>query len=140
MYSVLRKSLLACLSALFVLGIDNVCKAAGNAANGGIIFQQCQACHSPQQGVNLIGPNLFEVVGRRAGSIPGYEYSQAMQEAAEKGLVWTPENIAAYLQNPHKFLDDFAGDPGAPNKMPFFLTDAKEREDVVSYLESRQKK
>lgn len=140
MYSVLRKSILAFLATVFVVGVDSECKAAGDAAHGATIFQQCRACHSPQQGVNLVGPSLFEVVGRRAGSIPGYEYSQALQEAAGKGLVWTPEHIAAYLQNPHKFLDDFAEDPGAPNKMPFSLSDQKEREDVVTYLESLQKK
>ncbi len=110
--------------------------APGNPTNGATIFQQCTACHSPQKGVNLVGPSLYGIVGRPAGSIAGYSYSPAIQEAANKGLIWTEENITAYLQNPHKFLDDFAGDPGARNKMPFSLSDLQQRQDVVAYIKS----
>jgi cytochrome c len=113
---------------------------AGDAAKGEVIFEQCHQCHSPAQGVNVVGPSLYRVVGRPAGSIAGYAYSKAMQEAAQKGLVWMPENIVAYLKDPHKFLDDFAGDPGAPNKMPFSLEDQTQREDVVAYLQSQASK
>jgi cytochrome c len=59
-----------------------------------------------------------------------------MQEAATKGLTWTEDNIAAYLQNPHKFLEDFDQDPGVRNKMPFSLADVQQRQDVVAYLKS----
>jgi cytochrome c len=83
-----------------------------------------------------VGPSLFGIIGRPAGSIPGYSYSQAMREAAKKGLVWTPDNIVNYLQNPHKFLDTVAGDSSAPNKMPFSLADQQQRQDVVAYLQS----
>ena len=139
MYDVIRSVLQISFAAAFALSVGVESAAAGDAANGEKIFQQCRACHSPDQGVNLVGPSLYNVIGRHAGSIPQYAYSQAMQEAAGKGLVWTPQNIVAYLQNPHKFLDDFAGDPGAPNKMPFFIDDQKQREDVVAYLQSLSK-
>src|ERR1700760_2305856 len=78
--------------------------ADGNAANGEKIFQQCMACHSPDQGVNKFGPSLFHVVGRPAGTIGNYEYSPAMQAAHQKGLTWSEVNIIAYLENPHHFL------------------------------------
>ncbi len=110
--------------------------ATGDPASGATIFKQCSACHSPEKGVNLVGPSLFGVVGRPAGSISDYDYSPAMHEAAAKGLIWTEANITAYLQNPHKFLGDFAGDPGVRNKMPFSLGDPQKREDVVAYLKS----
>ena len=111
--------------------------AAGDAANGATIFQQCGACHSAEKGKNIVGPSLYGVIGRPAGSIADFSYSPAMQEAAAKGLVWSAENVTAYLQNPRKFLDDFAGDPGARNKMTFSLTDPKERDDVVAFLQSQ---
>ncbi|MDB5393601.1 MAG: hypothetical protein JWM91_1107 [Rhodospirillales bacterium] len=110
--------------------------AAGDPSNGATIFKQCSACHSPQKGVNLVGPSLYGVVGRPAGSIADYNYSPAIQEAAAKSLKWTEENIVAYLQNPHKFLEDFDKDPGVRNKMPFSLSDVQQRQDVVAYLKS----
>jgi cytochrome c len=84
----------------------------------------------------MFGPSLYCVVGRPAGSIPGYDYSPAMQEAAKKNLTWSEANIVAYLQNPHKYLEDFDQDPGVRNKMPFALPDAQQREDVVAHLKS----
>ncbi len=108
---------------------------AAYAAHGEAIFQQCDACHSAQQGVTIFGPSLYGVIGRPAGSMPGYPYSRAMQEAAAKGLVWTPDKVKAYLVNPRKYLDDVAGDPDAPNKMPFSLSDPADRDDVVAYLQ-----
>jgi len=110
--------------------------AAGDPAKGAAVFTQCQACHSPEKGVNRIGPSLYNVVGRPAGSIANYDYSPAMQEAAKKGLVWTEMNIVAYLQNPHKYLEEFDKHPGIRNKMPFFLDDAQQRQDVVAYLKT----
>jgi cytochrome c len=110
--------------------------ADGDAANGAKIFEQCAACHSSQKGVNMFGPSLYGVVGRPAGSIAGYDYSPAMQEAAKKGLTWSGENIVAYLVNPHKYLEDFDQDPGVRNKMPFMLPDLQQRQDVVAYLQS----
>ncbi len=111
-------------------------RADGDAANGAKIFQQCAACHSPQKGVNMFGPSLYGVIGRPAGSIAGYDYSPAMQDAARKGLTWSAANIAAYLENPHKYLEDFGQEPGIRNEMPFMLADPQQRQDVVAYLKS----
>jgi len=136
LYSVSKNVLFATAAFTIVIGSTTVADAAGDATKGAAIFQQCGACHSPKQGVNMVGPSLYGVVGRPAGTITGYSYSQAMQEAAKKGLVWTPDNIVNYLQNPHKFLDTFAGDSSAPNKMPFSLADPQQRQDVVAYLQT----
>ena len=97
----------------------NAAFAAGDAVNGATIFQQCGGCHSIQKGENIFGPSLYGVMGRPAGSVAGFQYSPALQAAAGKGLVWTQENVVAYLEYPRKFLDDFAGDPNARNKMTF---------------------
>ena len=98
------------------------------------LFQQCADCHSPQRGVNLYGPSLYCIVGRRAGRVAGYEYSPAIREAARKNLTWNEANIISYLENPHKFLEDFDRSPGISNKMSFMLADMQKREQVVAYL------
>jgi len=123
-----------------LLGLATPALADGNAANGGQIFQQCQACHSPDQGVNKFGPSLYRVVGRPAGTIPDYDYSPAMQAAHRKNLVWDEASILAYLEDPHHFLETFDTQPGIANKMPFKLADPQQRQDVVAYLKSMAEK
>ncbi|TWB67659.1 cytochrome c [Nitrospirillum amazonense] len=126
----------AALVVALAVGCAGTARAAGDAANGATVFKKCAACHSAEQGVNKVGPSLFGVVGRPAGSIDGYSYSPAVQQAAAKGLVWSEDNIVAYLANPHKYLGDFVGDPSVSNKMPFSLADEQQRRDVVAYLKS----
>ena len=75
--------------------------AEGDAAAGQRVFNQCRACHTPEQGgPNRVGPNLWGIVGRRAASIEGFRYSANMREIAEGGHTWTEENLRAYLTNP----------------------------------------
>lgn len=73
----------------------------GDVAAGQRVFNQCRACHTGDQGGrNGVGPNLFGIVGRKAGSIEGFRYSANLRELAEGGLEWTPERLRAYIQNP----------------------------------------
>jgi cytochrome c len=98
----------------------------GDAAKGKIIFMQCQACHSNEPGVNKIGPSLAGVVGRKAGQIPGFQYSDANKSS---GITWTPEKLFQYLENPQRVV------PGT--KMTFAgLPKAQDRADVIAYLKS----
>ncbi len=124
------------LSVAFLLYAVQGASAAGDATKGADIFQRCQLCHTAQKGVNKVGPSLYGVVGRPAGSIPNFEYSDAMKASAAKGLVWTEDNIVKYLANPHQFFVEYLNDPHARNKMTFFLTEMQEREDVVAYLKT----
>ena len=74
-------TLLIAGSALLSAGFQSAF-AAGDAAAGEALFKQkCAICHSPDVGVNKIGPSLHGVVGRKAGSLPGYTYSDAMKNA-----------------------------------------------------------
>ena len=139
MYGVIKSSLSIAAFIISFFTLQSAANAAGDATAGATIFEQCAACHSAKQDEVIVGPSLYGVIGRPAGSATGFEYSRAMQEAAKKGLTWTPENIVNYLQNPRKYLDDAAGDPDAPNKMPFSLADQKQREDVVAYLQGLAK-
>ena len=95
----------------------------GDAAKGQTIFNQCRACHAPVAGANGIGPSLFGVVGRTAGSVEGYAYSPANKGS---GIHWTPDTIYTYLESPARMV------PGT--KMSFMLADPQARADVIAYL------
>ena len=98
----------------------------GDAAKGLKLFKgRAAQCHTIADGApNGVGPNLFGLVGRQSGSIEGFAYSKANSES---GVVWTPEVLDVYLENPKKFM------PGT--KMAFAgLKKAQERADIIAYL------
>lgn len=101
--------------------------AAGNAAAGANVFKTaiCSACHAVTKGApSPIGPNLFGVVGRKAGSLAGYSYSPAMKAS---GLTWDAATLAKYLMAPGTVVPN--------NKMVFAgLKQQSEANDVVAYL------
>lgn len=101
--------------------------ADGDAARGAKVFQRCYACHSVEPSeTTLQGPNLHGIVGRPAGAVPDFEYSEALAERARAGLVWDERTLDAFLADPRGFL------PG--NTMGFFgLPDPQERADVIAY-------
>jgi nitrite reductase (NO-forming) len=99
---------------------------AGDAAAGRQVFRKCQACHSLEPGKNVLGPSLAGVMGRKAGSVEGYNYSPAMKQA---NLVWDQKTLDGYLADPGKTI------PG--NKMPFpGLKTDHDRADVIAFLAS----
>ncbi len=110
--------------------------AAGDVTAGEKAFKKCAVCHTVAAGkTKPTGPNLLGVVGRKAGSAD-YKYSDAIQKAAAKGLIWDEKNLNAYVEDPKKFLAEYTGDTKAMNKMQFSLKNPKEREDIIAYLKS----
>jgi len=103
---------------------------AQDAAEGEKIFKKCMACHAIGPGAqNKVGPELNGVVGRPAGSIEGFSYSQGMKDAGAGGLIWTEENLAKYLESPKGEV------PG--NKMAFpGLKKPEERANLIAFLKS----
>ena len=89
----------------------------------------CRTCHSIREGDNRLGPNLYKIIGRRAGSLPQYNYSSAMKDA---DFVWDEARLARFIANPDEIV------PG--NKMiPYGgLASAEDRKRVVAFL-SRMK-
>eukprot|EP01063_Lacrimia_lanifica_P040318 TRINITY_DN90_c0_g1_i1.p4 TRINITY_DN90_c0_g1~~TRINITY_DN90_c0_g1_i1.p4 ORF type:complete len:109 (+),score=59.04 TRINITY_DN90_c0_g1_i1:67-393(+) len=89
--------------------------------------QRAGQCHTfADGGANGVGPNLFGIVGRTSGTVPGFAYSKAN---ADSGVVWTQDVLDSYLTNPKKFM------PG--NKMAFAgLKKEKDRADIISFLET----
>jgi cytochrome c len=102
---------------------------SGDAARGERAFQRCYACHSvdPAETAKLPGPSLFRVVGRRAASLPGFEYSDAMKVKGAAGLAWTAEALDRYLADPEAFV------PGTLMSVPP-LRDEQERADLIAFL------
>jgi cytochrome c len=99
--------------------------AGGNAANGHSLSARCTACHSmTSDGGNRVGPNLFGVVGRKAGTLAGYSYSSAMKNS---GLVWSEDNLAKYLMSPSTVVSG--------TKMTFGgFQQQQQASDVAAYL------
>jgi cytochrome c len=103
--------------------------AAGNAAHGADVAKKCAVCHSfDKGGPNLIGPNLYGIIGRKVASHEGYEYSDALKA---KGGTWDYAMLDHMIENPNAFA------PGT--KMALFpgLPDAKERADVILFLREK---
>ena len=76
--------------------------ALGDAAHGEKVFKKCSACHMiASGGKNMIGPNLWGVIGRTAGSVSDYKYSKAM---VAYGKEWTFEEMNAYLIKPQAYI------------------------------------
>lgn len=113
----------------------------GDAANGEKEFKKCKACHMVQSpdGEDIVkggktGPNLYGVVGRPAGTEEGFKYSDALIELKDTGEVWTQEDLASYITDPNKFVQDKTGDAKAKTKMTFKLN--KNQADVAAFLAS----
>lgn len=74
-------------------------------AEGEKVFKKCSACHQVGEGAtNRVGPVLNGVMGRSAGSVEGFKYSDALQTVAADGLVWTDETLTAFLANPRGYM------------------------------------
>ena len=101
--------------------------AAGDAVKGKATFAVCAACHKADaSGKSTIGPNLYRIVGRKAGTYAGFAYSAAMKGA---NRVWTEQNLDVYLTAPQKAV------PG--NRMPYAgLKDPVARANVIAYLKT----
>jgi cytochrome c len=99
---------------------------AGDAANGTKLYAQCKICHATEAGKNGLGPTLRGVVGRKAATVAGFNYSPAMKAAA---LTWNEATLHAYLTAPMKKV------PGT--KMAFAgVANPKNRADIIAYLKT----
>jgi len=98
---------------------------AADLANGQAKFALCASCHTiAPGGPNLTGPNLHDIVGRKAGEIAKYNYSEALKAS---GFTWDAAHLDPWLANPRTML------PGT--KMSFVgLRDPKDRTDMIAYM------
>jgi cytochrome c len=102
---------------------------SGDVTNGERIFRQCASCHTIEAGVNRVGPSLHAIVGRVAGTVPGFRYSDANKNS---GVTWTEQEMFAYLENPRAKI------PGTT--MAFVgLRKPQDRADLIAYLQEKSK-
>lgn len=101
--------------------------AAGNIDHGADLFDtHCAECHSLKAGKNKKGPSLFASIGRKAGSVTDYAYSDAMKAS---GIVWTADKLAAYIDAPKAVV------PGGKMKFDGKLT-PQESTDLFAFLQT----
>jgi|TARA_B110000971_G_C19915010_1_gene456401 cytochrome c len=100
----------------------------GDLAHGEKVFKKCSACHQiASSGKNMIGPNLWGVIGRTAGSVGDYKYSKAM---VAYGKEWTYEEMNSYLIKPQAYVKG--------TKMAFAgLRKEKDRASVILFMNSK---
>ena len=103
--------------------------AAQDVEAGKKVFGKCQACHNVDRPQNKIGPSLVGIIGRKAGTVEGFKYSDVMKNS---GLTWDNENLQKYLADPKGFM------PG--NRMAFpGLKNQAELDNVIAYLQEASK-
>jgi glucose/arabinose dehydrogenase/cytochrome c2 len=121
-----RTIIAAQVATLGWLAIAGAASAAPSA--GQTYFERaCASCHTVDPKLSSrAGPGLYNVVGRKAGSVPGYNYTDAMTKAGAAGKTWTREELDVFLRDPSKAV------PGTA--MPLAVPDAKERAAVIGYL------
>lgn len=127
---------------VLALGLGLPARAA-DAQRGELLFKDCRACHSvidetetPIIRGGRTGPNLYGVIGRHAGSVPGFFYSTSMVAAGREGLRWNEEDFVVYVKDATAFLRAYLDDPNARGKMAYKLQDSDKARDVWAYLET----
>jgi cytochrome c len=113
------------LAAALPFALAGSCAAADVEA-GKAKFKLCAICHTAEAGKNKVGPSLFGIVGRKAGSLEDYNYSDAMKKF---GKTWTPENLNTYLTDPRAVV------PGTKMIFPG-IKDKTERANLIASLET----
>jgi cytochrome c len=99
-----------------------------DAASGQQVFNNaCRTCHTTKEGDNRLGPHLYKIIGRKAGSLPDYGYSSALKGA---DFVWDEEKLERFIANPDELV------PGNSMKPYSGLASTDDRARIVSFLRS----
>ncbi len=122
-----RTLAIATLLATGVLSNVAFAQPAGDAVAGKAVFSRCAICHKVEKGAaHGLGPNLFGVVGTKAASTAGFEYSGPLKAA---NLTWTKETLTKWVSGPAKMV------PGTKMAFPGITSKADVR-NVVAYMET----
>ena len=136
----MKLKMLAAAAALMIM--PGVALADGDVKKGMKVFKKCKACHTVDKGgKKKVGPNLFGIVGKKAGSFEDFKYSKLMKGASEAGLIWDAAVLDKYLDKKGmnktlKGVIEAAGKkPKGRSKMAFAgLKKQKDRDNVIAYL------
>ena len=123
----MRHSVVAVLAVIIAVPLSPSARAEGDAAAGKTQFDNvCSLCHSPDKGVNKLGPSLFGVYGTKSAEVPGYQFSDALKKL---NVTWDDATLDKWLTNPR----DMA--PGTKMIFPG-VSDPKQRQDIIAYLKT----
>jgi cytochrome c len=112
-------------AALALVASGGVATAAGDATAGETTFRVCRTCHQIGEGArNFVGPELNGVVGRKAGTVPGYNYSDANKNS---GVTWDEATLEKYLKRPREVV------PGTKMAYPGMAADV-DIANVIAFL------
>ena len=118
------------LAALIALSADALGQETVGTGldDGQLAFNNtCRTCHTLKEGDNRLGPSLYKIIGRRAGSLPNYRYSSAMKDA---DFVWDKVTLDRFIANPDQVV--FGN-----NMKPYGgLNSTEERAKIVAFLEA----
>ena len=116
------------LAALGLMGLS-AASYAQDAEKGAKVFNKCMACHAVDD-KNKIGPSLKGIVGRKAATVEGFKYSDAMLAKGAEGVVWDEATLATYLPDPKAFV------PGTKMSFPG-LKNPEDVANVIAYLKTK---
>ena len=117
------------LAALGLMGLGTASHAQ-DAEQGAKVFKKCMTCHTADDATNKIGPSLKGVVGRKAASVQGFKYSDAMLAKGAEGVIWDEATLTAYLPDPKAFV------PGTKMTFPG-LKNPEDVANVIAYLKTK---
>jgi cytochrome c2 len=119
------RRLLAAAVLLFISeGLTRPVRAEDAEAGSKVFKTQCSACHAAVAGKKGIGPSLFDVVGRAAGTVPDFHYTETNKNS---GLTWDAATLDRYLQAPRQVV------PGTAMAYAGLKNDTQ-RADLIAYL------
>lgn len=125
-----RPSYRSALAAIPLMGAMAVHGAAPALAAGAIdgktaFNNSCRTCHALDAGDNRLGPSLHAIVGKKAGTTEGYQFSSAMKSA---GFEWSKEKLAAFIDNPEAVV------PGNNMKPYAGVKEQSHKDAIVDFL------
>jgi cytochrome c len=128
---VLAKASVGLLGALATIPVSGAPAEAADLHNGQLAFvRQCALCHTVGKGEpNRYGPNLFGILDRKAGSVPGFKYSAAFTSTAAWN--WSADVLAAWISAPRTMV------PGSPMDVFQGVAD-RDKDDIVAYLAAQK--
>lgn len=121
----LRKVIGLAAAAAVLVAYSGSALAEGDAAKGEKVFKKCATCHNIAAGEgNKVGPNLYGIIGRPAGTAEGFNYSDAMKNS---GITWTEDELEKYLADPKAIV------PGTKMTFPG-LKKEDDIDNVIAYI------
>ncbi len=127
---IMRLLLIIIIIAMMATKISYAEEASHNMVMGKKIFiQKCAACHSFNAEDDMMGPHLINIIGRKAGSLKGVEYSRAMKKS---GIIWDKKSLNQFIKNPAGFIPNNKMSVAGINKLA-------QRKALIDYMIEQSK-